>query len=144
MTANKKKATRPRAKQPKLSDVWVRVVAIEEHLYELHGTRNRGTPFSLTRCTARGIVARRSLYEAQRDLADITARLDEQKEVLTELSRTLDRLDDFAREQIYSEVCDIHAKASRTPWHVRCWNWMREAASDWYFALINLIKGLAR
>jgi hypothetical protein len=130
VTAKKKKATRSRAKQPKLSDVWVRVVAIEEHLYELHGTRNRGTPFSL--------------YEARRDLADITARLDEQKEVLTELSRTLDRLDDFTREQIYSEVCDIHAKASRTPWHVRCWNWMREAAGDWYFALINLIKGLAR
>ena len=130
MTAKKKKATRPRAKQPKLSDVWVRVVAIEEHLYELHGTRNRGTPFSL--------------YEARRDLADITARLDEQKEVLTELSRTLDRLDDFTREQIYSEVCDIHAKVSRTPWHVRCWNWMREAAGDCYSALVNLIKGLAR
>ena len=130
MTPKKKKATRSRAKKPKLSDVWVRVVAIEEHLYELHGTRNRGTPFSL--------------YEARRDLADITARLDEQKEVLTELSRTLDRLDDFTREQIYSEVCDIHANASRTPWHVRCWNWMREAAGDWYFALINLVKGLAR
>ena len=130
MTAKKKKATRSRAKQPKLSDVWVRVVAIEEHLYELHGTRNRGTPFSM--------------YEARRDLADITARLDEQKEVLTELSRTLDRLDDFTREQIYSEVCDIHAKASRTPWHVRCWNWIREVADDWYSALVNLIKGLAR
>jgi hypothetical protein len=115
VSAKKKKATRSRAKQPKLSDVWVRVVAIEEHLCEMHG-----------------------------DLADINARLDEQKEVLTELSRTLDRLDDFAREQIYSDVCDMHAKVSRTPWHVRCWDWIREAACDWYFALINLIKGLAR
>ena len=130
MSAKKKKATRSRAKQPKLSDVWVRVVAIEEHLYEMHGTRNRGTPFSL--------------YEAQRDLADITARLDEQKEVLTELSRTLDRLDDFTREQIFHEVYDMHTRLQRRPWHVRCWDWMREAAGDWYSALINLIKGLAR
>ena len=130
MTAKKKKATRSRAKQPKLSDVWVRVVAIEEHLYEMHGTRSRGTPFSL--------------YETQRDLADINARLDEQKEVLTELSRTLDRLDDFTREQIFHEVYDMHTRLQRRPWHVRCWDWLREAASDWYFALINLIKGLAR
>lgn len=130
MSAKKKKATRSRAKQPKLSDVWVRVVAIEEHLYEMHGTRNRGTPFSL--------------YEAQRDLADINARLDEQKEVLTELSRTLDRLDDFTREQVYSEACDIHAKVSRTPWHLRCWDWIREAACDWYSALVTLCKRLAQ
>ena len=133
MTAKKKKATRSRAKQPEkltLSDVWLRVVVIEQHLYEMHGTRNLGTSFSVA--------------ETRRDLADINARLDEQKEVLTELSRTLDRLDDFAREQVYSEVCDMHAKVSRTPWYVRCWDWMREAAGNWYFALINLIKGLAR
>lgn len=130
MTAKKKKPARSRAKQPTVSDVWLRVLTIEQAVHEIRGARVNGTPFSL--------------WEARRDLADINCRLDEQKEVLTELSRTLDKLDEFTRSQVFFEVCDIATRQQRTPWYVRSCRWMCEAAGDWYSALLHAIKRLAR